>query len=56
VVQPLTWQNKMRFWRYQAFEFFRIAASAVRRRRRSDLMELSGRLEGVFAVMQGLGR
>jgi glycosyltransferase involved in cell wall biosynthesis len=50
VARPLTWRHKMRFWRFQAFEFFRVATSAVRRRRLSDLMELRGRLEGFMAV------
>lgn len=54
IVRPLTWRHKMRFWRYQAFEFFRITASAIRRQRRADLMELCGRLEGIIAVARGI--
>jgi glycosyltransferase involved in cell wall biosynthesis len=54
VVRPLTWHHKMRFWRYQAFELLRITASAVRRRRRMDLMELRGRLEGFVAIARGI--
>jgi len=50
VVQPLTWKHKARFWRYQMFELFRIAMSALRRRRASDIREIAGRLEGAFAV------
>jgi hypothetical protein len=53
VVRPLTWRHKMRFWRFQTFELLRIAASAVRRRRLMDLMELRGRLEGFVAVARG---
>lgn len=53
VVRPLTWRHKFRFWRFQAFEFFRLSTSAVRRRRLSDLMELRGRLEGALAVARG---
>lgn len=55
VVRPLTWRHQMRFWRYQAFELLRIAASAARHRRRTDLMELRGRLEGFMAVTRGIG-
>ena len=54
--QPLTWTQKFRFWRYQSFEFLRIAASAVRRRRTADFQELVGRMEGVFAVLGGAAR
>jgi glycosyltransferase involved in cell wall biosynthesis len=54
VVEPLTWRHKMRFWRFQAFELFRITASAIRRRRRTDLLELQGRLEGFLAIARGL--
>ena len=54
VVRPLTWRHEVRFWRNQAFELLRITASAIRRRRRTDLMELRGRLEGFVAVARGL--
>src|ERR1700730_3827575 len=53
IVRPLTWRHKMRFWRFQIFELLRIAASAVRRRRMMDLMELRGRLEGFVAGARG---
>ncbi len=56
VMRPLSFAQKWRFWRYQAFEFFRIAASAVRRRRRADFQEIVGRIEGVFAVLGGAAR
>jgi glycosyltransferase involved in cell wall biosynthesis len=55
IVRPLTWHHKMRFWRFQAFELLRVGASAVRRRRMTDLMELRGRLEGILAVRRGIG-
>jgi GT2 family glycosyltransferase len=55
IVRPLTWHHKMRFWRFQAFELFRVATSAVRRRRPTDFMELRGRLEGIRAVSRGIG-
>jgi GT2 family glycosyltransferase len=55
IVRPLTWQHKMRFWRFQVFELCRVAASAIRRRRKTDLMELRGRLEGIKAVSRGIG-
>lgn len=54
--QPLRLQQKFRFWRYQTFEFLRIAASAVRRRRAADFQEMAGRIEGVFAVWRGAAR
>jgi glycosyltransferase involved in cell wall biosynthesis len=50
IVQPLTWRHKFRFWRYQAFELFRIGTSAIRRKRINDLMEFYGRIEGAYAV------
>ena len=55
IVKPLTWHHKLRFWRFQAFELFRVASSAIRRRRMTDFMELRGRLEGIKAVSRGLG-
>lgn len=55
IVRPLSWRHKIRFWRFQAFELFRVAASALRRRRMTDLMELRGRLEGIMAVGRGIG-
>ena len=54
IVGPLTWGQKIRFWRFQAFELARIGASAVRRRRWSDVSELRGRLEGMIALSRGL--
>jgi glycosyltransferase involved in cell wall biosynthesis len=53
IAGPLTRQQKLRFWRYQAFELFRIVTSAVRRHRMGDLSELLGRLEGVWQVVLG---
>lgn len=52
---PLNWRQKARFWRYQAFELFRIAASAVRRQRAGDISELVGRLEGFTVALSGRG-
>lgn len=54
--RPLSAIHKFRFWRFQAFEFFRIGASIFRRRRLSDAQEFFGRLEGVFAVMRGAAK
>jgi hypothetical protein len=54
VVGPLGVRRSYRFWRYQAFEFFRIAMSAFRRRRWDDVRELRGRIEGVLSVARGL--
>ncbi len=56
IMRPLSLMQKFRFWRYQAFEFFRIAASLVRRRRVSDVQEIIGRIQGVFAVLFGAAK
>lgn len=53
ISQPLTLRHKFRFWRYQTFEYFRIATSAIRRRNVKDLLDLYGRFEGVLAVVTG---
>ncbi|HKX26250.1 MAG TPA: glycosyltransferase [Blastocatellia bacterium] len=53
LVRPLTWRHRARFWRFQAFELFRVLSSALRRRRRSDLLEFRGRIEGIVAVFTG---
>jgi glycosyltransferase involved in cell wall biosynthesis len=55
IVKPLTWRHHLRFWRFQLFELFRLAASAIRRRRSSDWLEVRGRLSGFAAVMKGDG-
>jgi glycosyltransferase involved in cell wall biosynthesis len=54
VVRPLTWRHKMRFWRFQAFELFRIASSGIRRGRSADFEEFVGRLEGFRSVARGI--
>ena len=56
VARPLSLGQKMRFWRFQAFELFRVAASGVRRRRASDFRELRGRLDGILAIARGAGQ
>lgn len=53
MVSPLTWRHKLRFWRFQAFEIFRVLSSSVRRRRMSDLDEVIGRIEGALAIARG---
>jgi len=53
VAGPLTMGQKFRFWRYQCFELFRIATSAIRRGRLANLDELRGRLAGFAAVARG---
>lgn len=50
VAGPLTTAQKLRFWRFQAFEVLRLAASSVRRRRVSDLRYIVGKLEGAAQV------
>lgn len=54
IARPLSRGQKFRFWRYQSFEFFRIAVSFVRRR--SDFEELIGRIEGFLAVISGAAK
>jgi glycosyltransferase involved in cell wall biosynthesis len=51
IVNPLSLSHKIRFWRYQAFECFRIAASAIRRRNWNDVMDLRGRVDGFLQVL-----
>jgi GT2 family glycosyltransferase len=53
IVRPLTVRHKVRFWRYQGFELFRMASSAIRRRRADDLREIVGRLEGYCSILGG---
>lgn len=48
---PLSFAQKLRFWRFQLFEVFRIAASAIRRMSRDDLMDLVGRAHGAFVIL-----
>ena len=54
VVDPLTTAHKFRFWRYQAFELIRIAASAVRRRNWGDVLDLQGRVQAASRILLGL--
>ena len=53
VAGPLRFGQKARFWRYQAFELFRMIASGLRRWRRRDWSEVGGRLQGWAAVATG---
>ena len=55
VARPLSLAQRLRFWRFQAFELLRVAASAIRRRRASDFQELRGRLDGMLAVARRRG-
>lgn len=50
---PLDRSRRFRFWRFQAFELFRLGMSAVRRFRLDDLREITGRIEGIFSVVSG---
>ncbi len=54
IAGPLSLNQKFRFWRYQAFELFRLASSAVRRRNWNNVSELRGRMEGFFQAMRGV--
>lgn len=51
IASPLSFSHKFRFWKFQAFELFRVGSSALRRRRWSDLQDVIGRIEGVLAVL-----
>jgi glycosyltransferase involved in cell wall biosynthesis len=51
IAGPLTISQKYRFWRYQAFEVFRLTTSALRRRNWGDISDLRGRLEGVSRII-----
>lgn len=53
IMRPLSLKQKFRFWRFQAFEFFRIGFSALRRRNWSNFQEILGRTQGVLAVLLG---
>ncbi len=53
VAGPLRPSNKFRFWRFQAFEFLRVAASLFRHRRSADLQQLLGRAAAMFAILTG---
>jgi glycosyltransferase involved in cell wall biosynthesis len=51
IAGPLELAQKYRFWRYQAFEGFRVGASALRRRNWGDFSDLRGRLEGISRIL-----
>jgi glycosyltransferase involved in cell wall biosynthesis len=53
IAGPLSTGHRFRFWRFQAFELFRILASAARRRRWDDVMDVFGRLEGIGSIVLG---
>jgi GT2 family glycosyltransferase len=53
VVTPLRLKHKLRFWRYQVFELLRMTASAIRRRRKEDVGEVLGRIEGFCSILGG---
>jgi glycosyltransferase involved in cell wall biosynthesis len=52
IAGPLSRAQKLRFWRYQLFEVFRITASAIRRFRKDDIRELFGRFRGFVAIVR----
>jgi len=51
IAGPLSAWQEFRFWRFQAFEAFRIAMSAIRRRNAGDISDLRGRARGVLRIM-----
>jgi glycosyltransferase involved in cell wall biosynthesis len=56
IMCPLSRRQKMRFWRFQTFEFFRIGTSALRRRNWNNVLEILGRVQGVFAILFGAAK
>jgi GT2 family glycosyltransferase len=52
IVKPLTWQHQARFWRYQAFELFRLAVASLSGRNPSAFTEIRGRLKGLRTVIR----
>src|SRR5262249_36207863 len=54
VAQPLGLKSKLRFWRFQIFELIRIAASAIRRQQKADVMDLIVRVQGIAAIVRGV--
>lgn len=52
IVGPLSAAHKLRFWRFQAFEFLRILASALFRRNWNDAMDLRGRLDAYLQIFR----
>ncbi|HEY1558639.1 MAG TPA: glycosyltransferase family 2 protein [Kofleriaceae bacterium] len=53
VAGPLRMSQKLRFWRFQAFDVMRMTASSLRRRRVDDLSFILGKLEGVAMIARG---
>ena len=53
IAGPLRFSNKFRFWRFQAFELGRVGISAIRRRNFDDILEVIGRIKGIYAVVTG---
>ncbi len=51
IAGPLTLLQKSRFWRFQLFEFFRVAISAVRRMNWDDVSDLRGRVVGITKIV-----
>jgi len=54
IASPLSLNNKFRFWRFQSFEVFRVAAFAARNRSWGDVQDVRGRFEGMWAVFRGV--
>ncbi|MCC6327267.1 MAG: glycosyltransferase family 2 protein [Acidobacteria bacterium] len=50
IVGPLSVAHKWRFWRFQAFEFLRVGAWALRRLDRQSFLDLIGRVQGVLTI------
>lgn len=53
IAGPLSHGQKLRFWRYQAFELFRMIVAGITGRRGDDWAEVVGRLRGWQAALTG---
>jgi len=53
IAGPLSLAQKFRFWRFQVFEYLRVAAYALRHRDPSRRQDLAGRLDGLRSVLGG---
>jgi glycosyltransferase involved in cell wall biosynthesis len=53
ITGPLDRRRSFRFWRFQTFELFRVGTSAIRRMRWDDVLELTGRIQGMIHVRRG---
>lgn len=53
IAGPLSVGQRFRFWRFQAFEMFRLLASSVRRWKYADFQNFLGRVHGAWHIATG---